>query len=216
MLPCSHLLGMIVTTKREVVPKKLNWIFEYISGSAWLSPKNVFSDFGKRTEAKAFSNGFSWTLICRKEMTCSELPSPAHTHTPAAGMAWISHLDIPSLVIWGDTEGHSFKYTGIRTHHQQGKGRGYDWRVSFCVSQLIAYLLCCLQDPLWTATAGKKDTSLEMFSWLHNMQSEANQLNARALVMITESILWSRMDYVWDRRCFVGYRVRWLQAIGLA
>ena len=48
------------------------------------------------------------------------------------------------------------------------------------------------------------------------MQSEANQLNARALVMITESILWSRMDYVWDRRCFVGYRVRWLQAIGLA
>lgn len=165
---------MIVTTKREVVPKKLNWIFEYISGSVWLSPKNVFSDSGKRTEAKAFSNGFSWTLICRKETMCSEPPSPAHSHTTAAGMAWISHLDISSLVIRGDTKGHSCKHAGIWTHHQQGEGCGYDWRVSFCVSQLIAYLLCCLQDPLWIATAREKDTALEMSSWLHNMQSGAN------------------------------------------
>lgn len=150
------------------MPKKLNWIFGCFSGSEYSSPKNVFSDFGKNTEANAFLKEFSWTSICRKEMTCSELPSSSRIHNSTkkqqelpglVSSPWAdaySHLEIHSLVIWGDTKGQSFKYTGIWTHHQQSQGRGYDWCISFCVSHLIAYLLSCLQDTLSGATARKK------------------------------------------------------------
>lgn len=98
-----------------------------------------------------------------------------------------SHLEIQASVVGGNTKGQSSKRAGVWAHHQESHGSGYDRCISFCVSHLIAHLLSCLQDTLPGATARrkrrKKDTSLEMFSWLHNMHpGEEKQLKTSALI----------------------------------